>query len=156
MKTIVSAMMAMLLALGSGAALARTYTTGPVSVTDPWSRETPHGVTKGVAYMKITNNGDSPVTLIDAETPKAGDVTLHQSKVRGDMVTMEYVSGGLTIGAGETVALEPRGYHFMLEELDRGLVRNESVAMTLFFEGADAVNIKIQVKSLGEMDHMNH
>jgi copper(I)-binding protein len=146
----------MIMFLLSAAALAETYTEGALTISDPWSRETPPGVSKGVAYMKITNNGDSSVPLTDAETTKAGDVTLHQSKRKGDLVTMEYVEGGLTIPAGETVALEPRGYHFMLDDLDRGLVRNESVAMTLFFEGTSAMNIKIRVKSIGDMDHMGH
>jgi len=156
MKAIVSVTTAMILGLFSAAALAETYTEGAISVIDPWSRETPPGVSKGVAYMKIANNGDSEVTLTDAETTKAGGVSLHQSKMKGDLVTMEYVEGGLKIPAGETVALEPRGYHFMLDDLDRGLVRNESVAMTLFFDGADAVNIKVRVKSVGDMDHTGH
>jgi copper(I)-binding protein len=66
---------------------------------------------------------------------------------------MQHVHGGLAIPAGQTVELKPLGYHFMLEELDRGLVRNESVAMTVFFEGNEAVNIKLQVKSAGQMHH---
>lgn len=153
MKAILSMITATILTLGAGAAMAETYTQGPLTISDAWSRETPPGVSKGVAYMNITNNGDTAVTLTDAETTKAGDVTLHRSKMNGDVVTMEFVEGGLTIPAGETVALEPRGYHLMLEELDRGLVRNESVAMTVFFDGADAVAIKLQIKPAGAMDH---
>lgn len=155
MKTIVAMITAMLMTFSAGALAADTFTAGPMSISDPWSRETPPGVSKAVAYMTITNNGDSPVTLIGAATPKAGDVTLHQSKTNGDMVTMKLVQGGLSIPAGETVALEPRGYHFMMEDLDRGLVRNESVAMTVTFEGAgaEAVNIKVHVKPAGAMDH---
>lgn len=156
MKAPVSVITAMILACSSGISLAETYTRDTISITDPWSRETPPGVSKGVAYMKITNNGDSPVTLIDAETTGAADVTLHQSRQKGELVTMEHVEGGLTIPAGETVALEPRGYHFMLEELGQALVRNESVAMTVFFEGADAVDIRVRVMSIDEMDHSHH
>jgi copper(I)-binding protein len=156
MKAIVWAITATILVLSNAAALAETYTRGAVSIIDPWSRETPPGVSRGVAYMMITNHGDSVVTLTGAKTTRAGDVTLHQSRMKGDLVTMEYVEGGLTIAAGETVALEPRGYHFMLDDLDRALVRNESVAMTVFFDGADAVDINVRVKSLGDMDHMDH
>lgn len=153
MKAIFAMITATILTLGAGTALAETYTQGSLTISDAWSRETPPGVSKGVAYMNISNNGETPVTMIGAETTKAGDVTLHRSKVDGDLVTMEYVEGGLTIPAGETVSLEPRGYHLMLEDLDRGLVRNESVAMTVFFEEAEAVSIKLQIKSMGEMDH---
>lgn len=153
MKAIVTLMIALVLTLGSAAALADTYTQGGITITDPWSRETPPGMSRAVAYMVITNKGDSTVTLTGAETTKAGDVTLHRSRMKGDLVTMEFVADGLSIPPGETVELKPRGYHFMLEELDRGLVRNESVAMTVFFEGAEAVNIKVRVKSVGEMHH---
>ncbi|MDI9246062.1 copper chaperone PCu(A)C [Marinobacter sp. CHS3-4] len=153
MKAFTSIVTAIILSLVASATIAGSFTNGSITITDPWSRETPPGVSKAVAYMNIANNGDSDVTLTDAEVTKAGDVTLHQSKVDGDMVTMRLVEGGLTIPAGESVSLEPRGYHFMLEDLDRGLVRNESVAMTVFFDGADAVNIKVQVKSMGAMDH---
>jgi copper(I)-binding protein len=153
MKALSSLITAMILALGSAVALADSYTGGNITITDPWSRETPPGVSKGVAYMTITNNGDTEVTLVDAETTKSGDVSLHQSKTDGDLVTMQHVHGGLAIPAGQTVELKPLGYHFMLEELNRGLVRNESVAMTVFFEGNEAVNIKLQVKSAGQMHH---
>jgi len=153
MKTIFLMITAMLMTSGSGVVAADTFTEGPISISDPWSRETPPGVSRAVAYMDITNNGKSPVTLTGAATNKARDVSLHQSKTEGDLVTMKLVEGGLSIPAGATVSLQPRGYHFMLEELDRGLVSNESIAMTVFFDGAEAVNIKVRVRSVGEMHH---
>lgn len=153
MKAIFLMITAMLMTFAAGVVAADTFTEGAISISDPWSRETPPGVSRAVAYMKITNNGDSPVTLTGAATTRVRDVSLHQSRTEGDLVTMRLVEGGLSIPAGGTVSLEPRGYHFMLEGLDRGLVRNESVAMTVFFDGAEAVNIKVRVKSVGEMHH---
>lgn len=153
MKTISLIITTMILTFSAAVTLADSYTQGNITISDAWSRETPPGVSMGVAYMTITNNGDTAVILMDAETPKADDVSLHQSKMNGDLMTMEHVHEGLTIPAGGSVELKPHSYHFMLEDLDRGLVRNESVAMTVFFEGAEAIHIKLQVKSAGRMGH---
>lgn len=156
MKAGVSAITVMILVLSFTAAVAETFTRGDIAITDPWSRETPPGVSVGVAYMTITNDGNSAVTLTGAQTSAAADVTLHQSRMEADLVTMGQVDGGLTIAAGETVALEPRGYHLMLEDLGHRLARNESLSMTVQFDGADAMDIRVRVRSLDEMGHMGH
>ncbi len=90
-----------------------------------------HGEVSAV-YMQIENPGSHPIQLIDARTDVAV-VELHETTMDGDLMRMNRIEG-ITIGTGETVALEPGGLHIMLLDLQRPLVEGEAIALTLVFE----------------------
>lgn len=130
--------------------MAHEYTTGPLTIDHPWSRPTPPVVPMGAAYLTITNNGTSAVTLVSASTPRAEAVSIHQNRMHMEMLSMEPLPEGLMIGAGETVELKPRGYHLMLERIDRPLEEGERVPLTLRFEGAPEIEVELAVQPLAE------
>lgn len=148
----------------SSTALANEYTEGEITIGQPWSRPTPPGVPMGVGYMAITNNGDSGVTLVGATTPRAKSVSIHESTMTDGTMSMRPLKDGLTIPGGETVELKPHGYHLMLEKLEGPLKEGESIPVTLNFEGAADMEVKLDVEPLdggmqkkeGEMDHSGH
>ncbi|NMT64222.1 copper chaperone PCu(A)C [Marinobacter orientalis] len=148
----------------STTALADEYTTGTVTINNPWSRPTPPGVPMGVGYMAITNHGDSDVTLTGAATPRAKDVSIHESTMKDGTMSMRPLKDGLNIPAGETVKLKPHGYHLMLEKLDAPLQEGQSIPMTVNFSGAETMAIELDVAPLDgdmqrkeqEMDHSGH
>lgn len=143
-------------------ASAHDYTEGALWVDHPWSRPTPPGVTVGVGYMSIDNRGDADVTLVAAETPKAGQVSIHQSRMDNGVMRMEPMPQGLVIPAGTTVELKPHGYHLMLEQLHGPLVEGERVPLTLEFDNMPAMSVELAVEPLDggdmPMDHsqMDH
>ena len=73
---------------------------------------------------------------------------------------MAPVKGGLAIPAGTTVELKPHSFHLMLEKLKSPLREGESIPLTLTFEGADEMQVELNVESLdGEMmksESMDH
>ena len=140
----------LLLSAVAGNAMAETVSQGNLTIKDPWTRPTPPGVTMGVGYMSIHNAGSADVTLIGAASAKSDDVTIHKSVMDDGVVSMQFVEGGLTIPAGKTVMLKPHGYHLMLEGLDRGISRNETVPVTLTFENADAISVELHAKPMDE------
>lgn len=129
---------------------AHEYSAGPLNIDHPWSRPTPPGVPMAAGYMTITNNGDSAVTLLGASTPRAQAVSIHQNRMHMEMLSMEPLPEGLVIGAGETVKLQPRGYHLMLEKIDRPLEEGQRVPLTLRFEGAPEIDVELAVQPLAE------
>lgn len=96
-------------------------------------------------YMLITNNGEEDVTLVGASTDMSGEVQIHETTVEDDVATMQELEDGLVIPAGETVTLEPGGYHVMLLDLQGNLVEGETLSITLEFEGADAVDLDVPI-----------
>lgn len=129
-------------------ALAHDYTTGTVTIDHPWSRPTPPGVPMGVGYMAITNHGDSDITFTSATTPRAESVSIHESTMNDGTMSMRPLKDGLTIPAGETVELKPHSYHLMLEKLEGRLKEGERVPLTVNFEGAETMEVELNVEPL--------
>lgn len=61
-------------------------------------------------------------------------------------MTMRELEGGLVLPAGETVSLEPGGYHFMLLDLPDPLETGETFELTLEFESGESRVVSIEVR----------
>jgi hypothetical protein len=158
------------LALVAPTTLAHDYSQGPVKVDHPWSRPTPPGTPMGVGYMSISNSGSSDITLVGAATPRAGSVSIHETSMHDGVMRMAPVKGGLVIPEGSTVELKPHSFHLMLEKLKSPLREGESIPLTLSFEGAEDMQVELNVAPLDremmekqsmdhsgkEMDHSGH
>lgn len=136
------------LAMVAPTTLAREYSQGPVKVDHPWSRPTPPSTQMGVGYMSISNSGTGDITLVAAATPRAGNVSIHETSMHDGVMRMAPIRGGLVIPAGTTVELKPHSFHLMLEQLKSPLREKESVPLTLRFEGAGDMQIELRVESL--------
>lgn len=143
-------------------ALAHEYSHGGVDIDHPWSRPTPPGTPMGVGYLVIRNHGDSDIILKGASTPRADRVSIHETLMKDGVMRMQPLKKGLTISAGKVVELKPHSYHLMLEKLVKPLKAGESIPLRLEFEGADAMDVELNVESLDadmgqkEMDHSGH
>jgi len=151
------------LALVAPTAIAHDYSQGPVQVDHPWSRPTPPGTPMGVGYMSISNSGSDDITLVAAATPRAGNVSIHETSMHEGVMRMSPVKGGLLIPAGTTIELKPHSFHLMLEKLKSPLREGESIPLTLSFEGAGEMKVELMVESLDgradatkKMDHSDH
>lgn len=145
-------------------AMAHDYSSDTLAIDHPWSRPTPPGVPMGVGYMVIANHSDSDITLTSATTPRAKNVSIHESRMTDGTMSMRPLKGGLVIPAGETVELKPHSYHLMLEKLDGPLREGEHIPLTMSFDGADSIDVMLHVEPLDgdmqmeghEMDHSGH
>jgi len=142
-------------------AFAHDHASDTLTINHPWSRPTPPGVPMGVGYMVITNHSEKDITFTSATTPRAKNVSIHESTMTDGTMSMRPLKNGLIIPAGKTVELKPHSYHLMLEELEAPLKEGESIPLTVTFEGAEAMEIELEVAPLdGEMkmegDGMDH
>lgn len=103
------------------------------------------GMSMGAAYMRITNNGDAADRLVAAETEMADVVEIHEVKMNGGVMQMSPLMDGLEIPAGETVTLEPGGYHIMLIGLTESMLAGEEYTLTLTFEEAGEVELTVPI-----------
>ncbi len=90
-RTIASLLSATLVA---GAALAHSFTAGPLTIGHPWMRPTAAGAPNAAGYLSIHNAGQAPDRLIQVSTSSALKVEIHQSAMAGGMMRMRLLAGG--------------------------------------------------------------
>ena len=139
---------AALVALASPA-LAHEYKAGSLVIGYPWSRATPGGAKIAGGYLTITNTGTEPDRLVGGSIPQAGKFEIHEMKMDGDVMKMRPLPNGLEIKPGETVRLEPSGYHVMFVDLTQPLKQGGTVKGQLIFEKAGTVEVEYKVEAIG-------
>ena len=125
---------------------ARQYEQGSLVIGHPWSRPTAPGMSMGVAYLSITNRGESADTLIGASSPAAAKIELHQTSFADGMARMRPLSE-VGIPPGATVQIEPGGIHLMLVDLVSALERGTSVPLVLEFRRAGKVTVQLSIEA---------
>jgi copper(I)-binding protein len=124
---------------------------GLVRVEGAWARATPPGAKVGGAFVTLINTGDAPDRLVSASSGIAERVELHTHIMDGDVMRMREVEGGIPLPPGETVKLQPGGFHIMLLGLKQGLAAGSRFPLTLTFEKAGNVPVDVPVEAMGSM-----
>ncbi len=132
-------------------AQAADVTAGPLKISAVWARATPNGASVGGGYMTITNTGSEADHLIGGSTAIASRFEVHEMKMDNGIMKMRPVAGGIEIKPGQTVTLDPSGYHVMLVGLRQQLKQGEHFKATLEFAKAGKVDVDFTVEGLGAM-----
>ncbi|MEM7694003.1 MAG: DUF1775 domain-containing protein [Pseudomonadota bacterium] len=122
---------------------------GDLVIEGAWTREPPPGAPVGGGYMTITNTGDTIDRLIGGSVTFADAFEVHEMSVENGMMRMAEVEGGLKIPPGETVTLQPGGYHVMFVGITDRPVKGDTVDVTLTFETAGTVTVTMRVAAIG-------
>jgi hypothetical protein len=140
---------AMIIAVVASSAYAHEYKLGDLVIDHPWSRATPPAAKTGAGYMTILNKGTTADRLIAISSAAAGRVEVHRMTMDGTIMRMRPVPEGVEIGPGESVKLEPGGYHLMMMDLREPLKQGQKVPVTLRFERAGQVTVDLAVEAMG-------
>ncbi len=89
------------------------------------------------AYMTIENAGEIDLTLIGAAADVSDVVEIHEVTMVDNVMQMRPVEGGIVVAAGESVALEPGGFHVMLIGVKDTLEVGDAFPITLTFAYGD-------------------
>lgn len=151
----------MALLAGTSLGAAHDYVQGGLSIDHPWARATTPNAPTGAVYMVIESTGDTDDRLLGAEGDIAERVEIHSANIDDEgVMRMRELDEGISLPAGETVALESGGYHIMLINLESRLVEGDSFPLTLSFENADDITVDIHVESIhgieDDADHDDH
>jgi periplasmic copper chaperone A len=128
---------------------------GGIVVEGAWARPmpvmagepSPSGVNSAV-YLTLRNLGPLPDRLAAGETPAAESVEIHESRMEDGIMKMRPVDG-IGIPAGAVVELQPGGLHLMLLNLRSSLVEGDTVALSLRFEEAGSLDVRVPVRAGG-------
>ncbi len=123
---------------------------GDITVAHPFATPTIAGTTTGAAYFtSLENKGAVADRLVRASTPAASRVEMHTMSVD--------VQGVMRMREIDAIALAPKaalkmrpgaGMHLMLVGLKEPLKAGASFPMTLQFERAGTVEVKVVVETL--------
>lgn len=102
-----------------------------VKLTDAWVRASNPGQSVGAAYVTLSSTED--VTLVYAETERAGTVEMHSMTMQNGIMKMRSMEE-LPVPAGKPVKLAPGGLHLMLFELATPFKAGEQVKFRLCFK----------------------
>lgn len=116
--------------------------------------ETAPTAMSGGGFMEITNAGttDDKLVGVQADFPR---VELHTTEFTDGVAKMMHVDG-IDILAGETVALEPGGFHVMFMGLQGDpLKEGDTIEATLIFENAGEIPVIFDVVKRDMAAHSN-
>ena len=138
-------------------ALAHEYMQGDIHIVKPWSRPLPAVSRNGAVYMTLMNKGGAPDRLVSISTPAAKKAELHNHIMEDGLMKMRPVEA-VEIVPGTPSVLKPGGLHVMLMGLSEPLVDGNSYPLTLNFERAGSVEVKVMIFEPEESDsgHMKH
>lgn len=126
-----------------------------VSVNDAYARTVPPGQPNSAAFMQITNNGDTAITVTGASTSAADVAELHTHTQDNGIMRMRRLDG-IELPAGQTVSLQPGGLHVMLIGLEKNLSEGESVDLTLEFSDGSTEVLEMPVQPVMPMEQQMH
>jgi len=129
---------------------------GDLVITQAWTRATPGGAKTGGGFLTIENKGSSPDKLVGVSADVASRVEVHEMAMDGGVMKMRPVEGGLPIEPGKTVKLAPGGLHLMMTDLKSPLKQGDKLSVTLQFEKAGKVAVKLDVQGVGAPGPSGH
>jgi copper(I)-binding protein len=118
---------------------------GNVAVDDPWARTSAMMQTAGAVYMELSADEADALVAASVDPSIAPTVEIHETSGDGDMMSMSPVDS-IELPAGETVPLEPGGYHIMLLGLVDPLEDGTSFDLTLEFENGESQTVEVEVR----------
>lgn len=127
------------------AALLSTAAFAQVNVAEPWVRATVAQQKATGVFMRLTADADS--RLVEARSPAAKIVEVHEMVMDKDVMKMRALPDGLQLPAGQAVELTPGGYHIMLIDLEKQMKEGDNVPLTLVIEDMDGKRSEVEVQA---------
>ena len=118
--------------------------TAPVSLSDAWTRPTAVGM-NAAGYLVITNHTRAADRLLSASSPLAAQVTLHESRMTGGVMSMRPLTV-LPVPAQGRVVLAPGGRHLMIRGLRVPLKIGMRVPVDLVFAHLGHLRVFLNVR----------
>lgn len=118
---------------------------GELEITDSWVRPAVKG-TNSAAYLAIYNGTAEADTLISIESKDVENAEVHESYTTEEGLSGMRPAGILAIPSGDSLVLEPGGYHIMLMKAKKDMKEGDSLSLVFRFSNAKSKDITAPVK----------
>lgn len=118
---------------------------GGIEVVDAWARPTPEVAERAALYVSLANNGEDDAVVIGASASRCGSMEIHETVAEGDVMEMRRVDE-LVVPSGETVVMEPGGFHIMCVSVSEPLVDGETIGVDIVFVDGLTQSVSLEVE----------
>lgn len=118
---------------------------GKLEITKSQARPAAQGA-NSAAYFTIYNGTANADTLLGVASDEAEDAGVHESYVTEGGLSGMRPAENLAIPSGDSLLLQPGGFHVMLMELKRKFVIGDSIQLQIQFAKAGSRSIFASVK----------
>lgn len=130
-----------------------------IHLYDSWVREAPPSARVLAGFLSIMNHGREDMVLVSVEAHGFEKVEMHRTESKGKMSHMVRQEE-ITVPAGETVLLEPGGYHLMLMRPEKSFRAGDNISLKFKFKNGEILEQKAIVRKstmeMGGHDNMEH
>ncbi len=123
-------------------------TLGSLQIIRPWARSSSLLPEIAGGFMTVVNEGAAD-RLMSATCAAATSVEIHAIRVKGAVLNMQQLKGGLAIPPANQQILKPRGYCLLMRGLAVPLVAGTQLPITLVFEEAGSLTADFAVEAPG-------
>lgn len=116
-----------------------------MTLTDGWVRAMPPGMKMTAAFGTLANDGDGSLELLAWHSDAFKDVSLHRT-VNEDGVSRMLEAGTMSLAPGETLVMEPGGYHLMLMAPSRELAPGDVLTIGVTTADGQRFNFELPLK----------
>lgn len=121
---------------------------GGVKIENPFARPSAGTAGAGAAYMTLRGGATGDKLVSASAAAVAGKAELHDHIRDGDVMRMRKIDA-ISVPANGAAELKPGGLHVMLMGLKQPLKTGEAFDLTLTFEKAGVVTVKVPVLAMG-------
>ena len=118
---------------------------GGITIDGQWARTSPKTAANGAAYMNITAPDADALIGASVDSSVAGRAEVHEMMMDSDGAMMMQQAESVALPGGETVSLEPGGYHVMFIDLAQPFEKGQKFDVTLKFETGEDMTIEVEV-----------
>lgn len=126
-----------------------------LNIEDAMARAVPPTAKMSAAFMTLTNNADTDLAVVSAESSVAKAVELHNNTMTDGKMKMRQVNQ-IDLPANQTTELKPGGQHVMLIGLKRALVEGETIDLKLNFSDGSSESMEIPIQQIKPMMQHKH
>jgi copper(I)-binding protein len=112
---------------------------------DAWVRPVPPGMKMTAGFGTLRNPGSEDLVLTSFSSPSFSDVSLHRTE-RVDGVSKMREVHELPVPPGESVKLEPGGYHLMLMMPATEVVPGQVITLSMTASGGQSFRFDVPVE----------
>jgi periplasmic copper chaperone A len=125
---------------------------GDLILYNAYTRAMPPTARAGGGFVSVYNTGTEDDRLLSAASPEAENTQLHNMIMDNGVMVMREFENGIAIPAGAVTALKPGGMHIMFIDAAKPFEKGTTVDVTLTFEKAGEITLKLPVGALGSTE----
>jgi hypothetical protein len=118
-----------------------------VTVEDAWIRAAPPNAMAMAGYMNISNQTDSDVAVVGVTSDAFASAMIHETVIEDGIAKMHHHKR-LVIPRGQSVSLEPNGYHLMLMRPKKELEPGDQAELTLELDTGTKISVAMPVRTM--------